>query len=224
MRLIIEILVIILLGFFVYKKIGGDKTIKELNEELKNNRQEQVRQTGKIDSLDLTAKYYRDEYKKLKKAKEVQRGLLKNARKDIHEIEKVYKDSLERLRRAKIEELVSGATQIIRRNDSVFVVITEEFYRSLLEDRITMRKVKMKNFALKDQIVIQDTIMSIQEDQIFNLVHRLNNKKQVIDRQDTIIMHKNQEVNILEEKADKYKKQRNITIGAAGVIILLILL
>jgi hypothetical protein len=224
MRLVIEILVIILLGFFVYKKIGGDKTIKELSEELENNRQEQIRQTSKIDSLNLTARYYRDEYKKLKKTKEIQEGLLKDAKKDIHEIEKAYRDSLERLRNAKIEELVSGATQIIKRNDSVFVVITEKFYRSLLEDRVTMRKVKMKNFALKDQIAIQDTIMSIQEDQIFNLMDRLNNKKQIINRQDTIITHKNMEVDILEEKADKYKKQRNITIGTAGVIILLILL
>lgn len=224
MKVVGWIVVIAVLGFFIYKWVDRGDTIGQLRSKIEQSEQREGEHKKDILSLNDSVKGLKDKNNELSQKADKYYSLYRKMQGRERDIIDAYRDSLDSLRGTEIEELINESSKIIRINDTLYIALTEEYYRSLLEDRLMMRKLKARQVVLKNKLVIKDSIIEVRDDQIFNLIHQLAVKNGIINKKDTIITEKELQNKMLEEQSRKYRLQRNITMGAAGVVVLLFLL
>jgi chromosome segregation ATPase len=221
MRLIIEIVIIVGLAGLVLFLFGDNS---ELNKELQETKQRQEQAEKKVGVLQKAITDSSYVIDSLRKEKEKYEKRIVDINQDLKETEQYYKNEIEKVYGAKLSELIDSTQEIIKVKNDTYVVVTEAFYRKARANEFKIEKLKMKTRLLSYKVAIQDSIIDVQYGEIINMMGQLANYKHQIHLKDTVIMDKDIEIGLLEKKIKKVKWQRNITIGAAGGIILLILL
>jgi chromosome segregation ATPase len=222
MRLVLEILIVgglITLALFLF----GDKN--ELSNKLEQSEKEIVYYENRlselesaikdsslvIDSLHEEIKYYE---KKLSEKEE-----------ELIEVESHYKSKIKHIYEAKLSDLIDSTQKIIKVKNDTYVVVTEAFYRKAKANEFKLEKLQAKVGIFREQLQIQDSIIDIKDQEIFNLVGQLNNQRHQLALKDSVITEKDIQIDALNGEVKRQKLQKGLTFGAAGVgIILLILL
>jgi chromosome segregation ATPase len=222
MRLILEIITIaglVTLTLFLF----GDKN--ELDSKLKESEKKIAQYENKIGRLESAIRDSSLVIDSLHKRVDDYEKKLAEKDKELKETEKRYRGRIRRVYEAKLSELIDSTQKIIKVKNDTYVVVTEAFFRKAKANEFKLEKLKAKVGIFKEKLQIQDSIIDVKDEEIFNLVGQMANYKHQLALKDTIITEKDLQINTLEKHIKKTKLQRNITFGAVGAgIILLILL
>lgn len=221
MRLILEIVIIGILATFLMIFISDRK---QLDERIEQSEERVEHYKGKIDSLSRSVSKKEAERDSLQECNEYFKEQIVEKEREIIDAEKRYNDSIEAIQSTKLSDLIDSTQKIIKVNDTTYILVTEAFFRKVKEQQFQLKKVKAKVVTLEETLSLKDSIIEIKDETILNLVSQVNDYRQTIHLKDTIILEKDMQIDMLEKQNKKFKLQRNITIGAAAGIILLILL
>lgn len=220
MRLIIEILILIGAGLIIYFLLNKNQ---DISGQLKDSKQtvEQLNKEKKLldDSISVLEEQrnkYKEENKKLKED-------TARLNREKKENEKAYNDSIEAIQKAKLSDL-ADSSQIIKKGDTIFVLVSESFYRRALSDRVRIKKLKSLVGIYRQETQVQRHMLGVKDKEISNLVEQIAVHKQKETLNDSIIEEKDKQVELKDKVIRKVKLQRNIGIGIGGAVIILLLL
>jgi len=221
MRLILEIVIIGILTIFLIIFVSDRK---QLDERIEQSEERVEHYKGKVDSLSRSVSKKKAERDSLQECNEYFKEQVVEKEREIIDAEKRYNDSIEAIQSTKLSDLIDSTQKIIKVNDTTYILVTEAFFRKVKEQQFQLKKAKAKVVTLEETLSLKDSIIEIKDETILNLVSQVNDYRQTIHLKDTIILEKDMQIDMLEKQNKKFKLQRNITIGAAAGIILLILL
>jgi chromosome segregation ATPase len=222
MRLVLEIIIVaglVTLALFLF----GDNS--ELNDKLKESEERVVEYEDKISKLEAAIRDSSLMIDSLHENIGEYEKKLSDKNKELKETEKHFKSKIERIYKAKLSELIDSTQKIIKVKNDTYVVVTEAFFRRAKANEFKLEKLEAKVGIFRDQLMIQDSIIEIKDQEIFNLVGQLNNQRHQLSLKDSVIMEKDVQIDALDREVKKQKLRKGLTFGAAGIgIILLILL
>jgi chromosome segregation ATPase len=217
MRLVIEIVIILGLVLIFWADEQSDSTKIAKSKE-------------RVESLEERGETYRDSIASLRshadslneKTDKLENRLSKTQDRIDH-IKNVYTDSIQAIEKAQLTDLVDSS-RIIVKGDTTFVLVSEEFYRTSLSNRTRLKKLRSLVGIYRDRVALQDSIIELKNESIMNLMERTAVQRHRINLKDTIISEKDIQLDGKDQVIKKIKRQRNLVIGGAAGVILLILL
>lgn len=220
MRLLIEIILIIAAGIFIFKLTEENAKLSSDNKQL---RQENRQYEYQVDLLQDSLEIKEQENDSLKDRKSILLAEIKNTEKEKNQVENFYQDSLDEIAEKTLEELVGDTGKIIEKGNSSYALVSEKKYRKFKKNEVELRKVKSLYGICQKQVKEQKELIATKNLRIDNYKKQLQTKDKQLHLKDSIIGNKDKEIDNLEKENKRQKWFKRGAVGAAIIIGILAL-